>query len=422
MPAFRAGRTALVRAAARPPAVPVSSCPELGTGSPEELDACAAWLREVWTDEALAEAIRYASPGLAAQVGAVCDADRPRERDVRRATRSVARYLLRAEHRATPFGLFAGVAVASFGERAAVEWGDGHVAVSRAGAEWLAAVVGRLVACPDLVDRLPVVVNNTVTRRGDRLVVPYQSTIDGGPAHAVDVSLALTAPVRTVLTAARKPTPFGELADKLRTEFPAAEATRARQLLEELIRRRVLLTSLETPSTETDALGHLLHQLDDVRAGSLPSVATTVTALKRIRTELGRCSTRSERERVASRMRALAPGLQPHPLAVDLRLDARLDLPGAVAREVERAAWVLTRLSARPYGTAAWGGRITSGSTSGTGSARWCRCWRSSATAGSGFPTATRVPRQGRGGRVCPSGMTFWCGWRSPPCSTAGTR
>jgi hypothetical protein len=53
-------------------------------------------------------------------------------------------------------------------------------------------------------------------------------------------------------------------------------------------------------------------------------------------------------------MRALVPGLKRHPLALDLRPDAKIELPETVAREIERAASVLTQVSAHPYGTAAW--------------------------------------------------------------------
>jgi hypothetical protein len=122
-----------------------------------------AWLRAVWANKDVAEALQHSSPVLAAQVRALCTAERPPARDVRRAALSVARYLLRAEHRATPFGLFAGVTTAEFGPQARAGWGAEHVAVGRAGAEWLAAVVDRLESCPDLLERLPVVVNNTVT-------------------------------------------------------------------------------------------------------------------------------------------------------------------------------------------------------------------------------------------------------------------
>ncbi|NEB05341.1 lantibiotic dehydratase [Streptomyces sp. SID13726] len=313
-----------------------------------------AWLRAVWADKDVAEALQHSSPVLAAQVRALCTDGYPALRDVQRAVLSVARYLLRAQHRATPFGLFAGVATAEFGPQARADWGEQHVAVGRAGAEWLAAVVERLELCPDLLERLPVVVNNTVTYRGDRLIVPFQPDVQDDRTRAVEASLALTGPVRAVLTATRAPIRFGTLVEKLQAEFPEAGPEKARQLLAELIQRRVLITGLHAPSTETDALGYLVSQLDVIDAGSLAPVAETVRELHAVQAGLEECTTHGGRDSVAARMRDLVPGLRRHPVALDLRLDAQIVLPEAVAREVARAALVLTRLSSRPYGTAAW--------------------------------------------------------------------
>ncbi|MGW5973131.1 lantibiotic dehydratase [Streptomyces sp. NPDC055186] len=312
------------------------------------------WLRAVWANKDIAEALQHSSPVLAAQVRALCAAEHPPLRDVRRAALSVARYLLRAQHRATPFGLFAGVAAAEFGPQARADWGEEHVAVGRAGAEWLAAVVERLESCPDLLERLPVVVNNTVTTRGDRIVVPFQPDVQDDRTRAVEASLALTEPVRAVLAASRAPVRFETLVDKLRAEFPEAGPEKTRRLLAELLRRRVLITSLHAPSTETDALGYLLDRLDVIDAGNLAPVAEAVRELHAVRAGLEECATRGGRDNVTARMRALVPGLRRHPVALDLRLDAQIVLPEAVAREIERAALILTRVSTRPYGTAAW--------------------------------------------------------------------
>jgi thiopeptide-type bacteriocin biosynthesis protein len=313
-----------------------------------------AWLRAVWADKDVAEALQHSSPVLAAQVRALCTDEHPALRDVQRAVLSVARYLLRAQHRATPFGLFAGVATAEFGPQARADWGEEHVAVGRAGAEWLAAVVERLELCPDLLERLPVVVNNTVTYRGDRLIVPFQPDVQDDRTRVVEASLALTEPVRAAIAATRLPIRFSTLVDKLQAEFPEAGPERARQLLAELIRRRVLITGLHAPSTETDALGYLVGQLDGIDAGSLAPVAETVRELHAVRAGLEKCATHGGRDSVAARMRDLVPDLRRHPVALDLRLDTQIVLPEAVAREIERAALILTRLSIRPYGTAAW--------------------------------------------------------------------
>jgi lantibiotic biosynthesis protein len=351
-PAFRTGTTALVRAVARP-TLPCPPLPDLDDRSSNGSATCMAWLRAVWAYGDFAEALEHASPVLAAQVRTVCTAAEPSTRTVRSTALSVARYLLRSQHRATPFGLFAGVTTAEFGPQARAGWGVEHVAVGHAGAEWLAAVVERLESCPGLLERLPVVVNNTVTSRGDRLIVPFQSDAQDDRTRAVETSLALTEPVRAVLAATRAPIRFSALADKLRAGFPETGPEKARRLLVELIRRRVLITSLHAPSTETDALGYLLDQLDVNTIA--PIAETTVRELRAIRTGLKECTSRRGRDSVAARMRALVPGLRRHPVALDLRLDARLVLPDTVAREIERAALILTRVSARPYGTAAWG-------------------------------------------------------------------
>ncbi|WP_093840861.1 lantibiotic dehydratase [Streptomyces aidingensis] len=351
---FRAGRAVLVRAVARP-VLSVPPCPDVEDPSPEATAAQLVWLREVWSSAGFAETLEHASPVLADQMRALCSSRNPGAREVRRAVASVARYVQRAEHRATPFGLFAGVATAAFGSRARVAWGSAPVVTARASAAWLTAVVGRLESCPELLDRLPVVVNNAVSRRDDRLIVPYQLDAQEERTRAVEVSLALTEPVQAVLAVARTPLPFAVLADKIEAEFPAAGPEKVRTLLRELVKRQVLMTSLHAPSTEPDALAYLLGQLDSVAAETIPAVTEMVRGLHEVRAGLAGCGTRGGRQHVTARMRAIEPGLRRHPLSLDLSLGARIELPEAVAREVERAALVLARVSARPYGTAAWG-------------------------------------------------------------------
>ncbi|MGW0885898.1 lantibiotic dehydratase [Streptomyces sp. NPDC002671] len=314
-----------------------------------------AWVRVVWADPELAEAVSHASPALAAQTEALCVAAAPSGRDVRRVGFSLARYLLRAGHRATPFGLFAGVATAAFGAPTGAVWGEDHEVVARASAEWLSGLVEQLEKTGELLPLLSVVVNDTAFERDGCLVVPYQDDGLHDRRRAVEASVELTAPVRIVLGTAGAPIRFEELVEKLSAEFPAVLPERVHGLLAGLIRRRVLITNLQAPATEVDALGYVLVQLDAVGAGSLAPLAQTVRELHSVRTGLERCTTPSRREAVAVRMRDLVPGLRRHPLALDLRLDANVLLPDRVAREVERAATVLTRLSARPYGTRAWG-------------------------------------------------------------------
>ncbi|MFJ2796692.1 lantibiotic dehydratase [Streptomyces sp. NPDC087290] len=358
-PAFKAGTTALVRAAARP-SVTQLPLPDFDDRSfrAEELEEVTtgrlAWIRSIWHDPGIAQALRHASPALAAEVEALEGANSPSTREVRRVGVSVARYLLRALHRPTPFGLFAGVTTATFDAEPHARWGQNHAVVARAGAEWVARLIEQLERSGELLPLLSVVVNNTTFERDGSLVVPYQDDGPTGQRRAVDASVELSAPVRLILRAADAPIRIGELAEKLMAEFPAVAPERVKRLLAGLVRRRVLITNLHAPATETDALGHLVTQLDAVRAEDIRLLAPVVRELRAVHAGLEQCGTTEGRDAVATRMHDLVPGLRRHPLALDLCLDATVVLPDLVAREVERAATILTRLCARPYGTEPW--------------------------------------------------------------------
>ncbi|OSC74294.1 lantibiotic dehydratase, partial [Streptomyces sp. BF-3] len=313
-----------------------------------------AWIRSIWHDPGIAQALRHASPVLAAEVEALESANSPSSREVRRLGVSVARYLLRALHRPTPFGLFAGVTTATFDAEPHSRWGQNHAVVARAGAEWVGRLIEQLERSGELLPLLSVVVNNTTFERDGSLVVPYQDDGPTGQRRAVEASVELSAPVRFILRAADAPIRIGELAEKLMAEFPAVAPERVKRLLAGLVRRRVLITNLHAPATETDALGHLVTQLDAVRAEDIRLLAPVVRELRAVHAGMEQCGTTEGRDAVATRMRDLVPGLRRHPLALDLCLDATVVLPDLVAREVERAATILTRLCARPYGTEPW--------------------------------------------------------------------
>jgi hypothetical protein len=114
----------------------------------------------------------------------------------------------------------------------------------------------------------------------------------------------------------------------------------------------VLVTGLHAPSTEPDALGHLLRELETADGAAVEQSAALkeIHALLRQHQQEPADAGRALRVEAAARMRRLTRTRR-HPIAVDLLLDAHAILPYAVAREAERAALLLARLSAYPYGT-----------------------------------------------------------------------
>jgi thiopeptide-type bacteriocin biosynthesis protein len=339
----------------------VPDWPDLAGDSSVHVRDWRAWLREVWAVDEVAKAIEHASPDLAREVAVVCRARRPSARRVRRTTLSLGRYLVRMTGRATPFGLFAGVAPVSTGPRLSVRWGTDHRAVAQASGPWLADVITRLESCAQLVERLPVMADNLCRQRGERLIVP-QRRVPGDRRTALlsEVSVRHTAAVQlAVSVASGAPILYRELAEKVSAEFPDVLPSAVDGLLLGLVQQRVLISALHAPSTVPDALGHLLEQLDDAGAAGIPQVAEEVRRLKEVRRELERhnraaCAkeVRTARTALAERMAELSESLRP--LSVDLRLDCEVALPPQIAREAEEAASALARLTAHPFGTEAW--------------------------------------------------------------------
>ncbi|MGH3977873.1 MAG: lantibiotic dehydratase [Pseudonocardiaceae bacterium] len=360
---YRQVDAALLRATVRGSDVVPALWPDLDDVA--GVEQWCAWLDEVWSHVPVAEAIAVASPALADRVEAVRRGLRPGAGQVRRVVMSVARYLVRMRGRATPFGAFAGVAPLRFGTSVSARWSDDHEARTRADAVWLAGVIARLEACPELRCRLTVVLNDLAVVRGERLVVPWQPhASDPNRDAVVEVSVRRSPLVQMITHLARSAVPVSDLIDKLHAEFPTAAVAAIDVVVTELMTRGVLISSLRPPSTSTDGLAHVVHRLRDIDADSVEQAAPLVAELGAIHTELQAADhvpswvDGQARRAAASRMRALSSAAEPtaagQPLMVDLRLDAAMVLPRQVATEAEWAASALLRLSPAPAGKPGW--------------------------------------------------------------------
>ncbi|MFC0862228.1 lantibiotic dehydratase [Sphaerimonospora cavernae] len=324
------------------------------------------WLQQIIQIPGFMAAVEQASPVLARRVRGICDGTTTPEPGVRRAVLAIMRYLLRASGRATPFGLFAGVATTRIADLPAVRVGTAHQAAAKVDAEWLTAVIERLEAEPELRPRLMVQVNNLVIERDGYLVLEHLPSGTTGNAP-VRVSVRATDPIRAAMTLAGEPIRLGNLGEKLAADFPGVPADVVGNLLADLVTQRLLITSLRPAMTATDPLGYLLGELDAVQAGRIAGVAETVERLREITAGLARHNhaptsliARDQRVRLATVMADLHPTAR-SPVAVDLRVDWELAVPQSVAAEAAKAAGVLVRLAPRPdLGPAwvAWHGRF----------------------------------------------------------------
>ncbi|MGW6775137.1 lantibiotic dehydratase [Streptomyces sp. NPDC055037] len=156
------------RAAAHPIAERLPPWPDLDGTAAEDVDRRRSWIEQVWAIDDLAVAIETVSPPLTVAVNKALSRRSDQPREVRRAAVSLVRHLLRMQHRATPFGLSAGPTAVRLGHRTEARWGTRHHVTARADAEWLDDTINAQEAYPELLWRLPVMVDPTCVVRGNQ--------------------------------------------------------------------------------------------------------------------------------------------------------------------------------------------------------------------------------------------------------------
>ncbi|MEV6987004.1 lantibiotic dehydratase [Sphaerisporangium sp. NPDC051017] len=311
------------------------------------------WLHQTIQVPGFAAALEHASPTLADRLSVALNGGLSQP-DTRRVVLAVMRYLLRATTRATPYGLFAGVAPATAGRTASVRLGTAHRPVARIQAAWLTDVVAELESDPQVRPHLVLRANGLLIERGEQLVLEHRAshTPRGAPVH---LRIRATPVIRAALALAAAPIRWSELSDKITAEGGVPLAT-ADRLIAQLVFQRLLLTSLRPPSTATDPLAHLVHQLEAFQTEGA-GVGALLTRLRQVRAQKALHDTAPGWAIAAVRRRELndaaaALAAERSPVGVDLRVDCDLVLPRTVTAEACRAAAALARL-ARPL-TIGW--------------------------------------------------------------------
>lgn len=314
------------------------------------------WLRRVWSWPTVRHAVQAANPELHARVETLIAGQTGSDRSVSKAVTSVSNYLARLR-RPTPFGLFAGVAPVTVAPRSAADWGEDHQTHTGADHTWVAGVIERLHACPELMSRVPVMAHNLAVVRGDRLVVPGPPTDDRTRRAApVEVTTAHTAPVAAVMKDAHVPIPHSDLIARLAARFPRASTEQVTALVNDLLTQGFLISGLWAPTTESDPLAHLCTVLDRVGAENITAVSDLVKQVRSLHERLQAPSTHTcwpDKARLRQEM-CQVTDVTPVPLVADTVLDGRVRVTPQVISALERAADVLTRVSAHPFGVPVW--------------------------------------------------------------------
>ncbi|WP_101947962.1 lantibiotic dehydratase [Mycobacterium sp. 3519A] len=225
----------------------------------DTLDACTGDLRGALTSEArsaLAVASMTFSDALAKDgVGPL----RPRTESTLR------RYLIRMSTRPTPLGLFAGVGLASWGERTDIELiADHRPRRTRPDAGWLMTLVDRAESDPRIRRQLCVRANPLALARAGRIFLAERASRDNGAA--LSVSVRATDVVKRTMAAARTPIRFDDLTAHLLETTPGATVEQVTTLVDRLCEQTLLLTDLHPPLTVASPARYVLEKLTSIPA------------------------------------------------------------------------------------------------------------------------------------------------------------
>lgn len=318
-----------------------------------------ALLRKCAADAEVRQALAVASPPLLAAVDSL-EADGTSRRRTERTYRSLLRYLTRMSTRATPFGLFAGVAAGRFTEPER-EGADAAGQTLRLGLpvtgtvrtrpdmNWLMALVEQVEHDADAPDHLGVVANPTAHVAGDRLVLPVADIY--GTRDTRSITLRATSVVLEVLRRAARPLPYADLRAGLVRDLPQASGQQIDALLGKLWANRFLMSDLRPALSDARAAETFADRLPEG-----PRTAALRAALGTALDLAGRTQAAepAERERLFAELHRHQTDIHESsapPFQVDMALNTVGDrLPRGVGDAAADAADTLLRLGLFPSG------------------------------------------------------------------------
>jgi len=252
---------------------------------PFEAAICPETIAALRHDPAFQEALYLASPVLWAECQKWRRGELTEARRLDKLRRALTRYYVRATTRCTPFGLFAGCAVARWGAATHVQLAPGPPARhTRLDMHYLCALAQQLARHPALRTRLRYWPATSLYATGEEYrYVEYQYH-DGERVNQLS-AVAATPPVTQVLQAAQGGRPYAELLAALDPD--ESQRPEAGAFLDELIEAQLLMHELEPTVTGPEFLAHIQAVLARVLAEAPhPELAALASHLHAVRQHL----------------------------------------------------------------------------------------------------------------------------------------
>lgn len=309
-------------------------------------------IRRLVQREAVREALALASPDLASRLGAWM-AGTMEVPAARKLERALLKYLGRMSHRATPFGLFAGVSLGAWEPESHLSVGAWQACPKALRLDWgiLESLVDRLEEKPAIRAGITYRPNSSLYARGGWYRYLERRGEAGGAERTYHLEAAeATAHLGFVLQQAHEGSHLPELAYSL-AQHADVDPREAEAFLHQLIEAQVLCGDLQPPLTSPDPLGHVIQALQ-----THPSTAESAAPLLALAGNMKALEERplgAEPDGYRRLMEPLADLGLPSEARDLLQVDLSRPAPGlalspVVRRALEEGADLLRRLSPAP--------------------------------------------------------------------------
>ncbi len=182
-------------------------------------------------------------------------------RDQARCRRKLLRYLIRMATRPTPYGLFAGVGMASLGDATDLQLAPrSHATQTRPDMGWLLNLVGMLERLPEVRPYLRLVANTAAHVRRGRIFL-LEPLPSGQVKTTEAVSIRATGAATRALSLARAPIAYHGLVEALLASTPGARRSQVEGLILTLWHHTLLISDLQPPVTIASPASYLKERL-----------------------------------------------------------------------------------------------------------------------------------------------------------------
>jgi lantibiotic biosynthesis protein len=272
-------------------------------------------------------------------------------RDAERMRAKLLRYQIRMSTRPTPFGLFAGVALGSWGEQTNLTVRSTCALTrTRPDMAWLMEFVLSVEANPAIRRRLGYCANPLAVIEADRFALAERAPMGKG-APGLPVSVRATNAVKQAMSLARSPIPHEMLVARLCELISSATPEKVEKLLTELWEQTFLLTDLRPPMTCESPARYVAERL--ARIPEAADELTRLNAFLKAASDWDHLESEDGSQAfgvLLAQAGVPADGSKGTPVQVDMATSVEGRLGNALAVEASRAAELLLRLSPAPRG------------------------------------------------------------------------